>query len=82
MKTLAEWQESINEGLRGENFYYEWDLMNKTNNDAIKALKAQGFKELGNGTWRNDRTKELADIKPTTKGFKIDISDSHGKRLA
>lgn len=81
MKTLKEWKE-INEGLRGENFYYEWDLMNKTSSDAIKALKGQGFEEYGNGTWRNSTTKEFADIRQTNKGFKIDISDSHGKRLA
>lgn len=79
---MKKFNEFISEGLRGENFYYEWDLMNKTHEDAIKALKGQGFTEYGGGTWRNSKTKEFADIKQTSDGFKIVISDNHGKRLA
>lgn len=75
-------ESNLHEGLRGENFYYEWDLMNKSEADAIKALKANGFKEYGGGTYRNSTTKEFGDIKQTRDGWKINISDSHGKLMA
>ena len=79
---MKQYKELMNEGLRGENFYYEWDLMNKTENDAITAVLGQGFEKYGESSYRNRLTKELADIRHTSKGYKIDISDSHGKRLA
>jgi len=72
----------VSEGLRGENFYYEWDLMNKSEELAKKALKGNGFVDVGSGNYRNSTTKELADIRQTSKGWKINISDSHGKPLA
>jgi len=79
---MKKYKELMTEGLRGENFYYEWDLMNKTRGDAIKALKGRGFEGYGGGTYRNHTTKEFADIRHTTAGFKIDISDGHGNELA
>lgn len=76
------YSESVSEGLRGENYYYEGNLMNKSMDDALKALKGQGFEVYSGDTYRNKQTKEFADIKHVKDGYKIDISDSHGKRLA
>lgn len=78
MKSFKE----LMEGLRGENYYYEWNLMNKSEAAAIKAIKANGFIEYGGGTYRNSTSKEFADITQTRVGWKINISDSHGKPMA
>lgn len=72
----------LNEGLRGENYYYEWNLMNKTEDSAKKALENNGFKFGGPIGWKNHTTKEMADIEKTNKGWKINIYDTHGKKLA
>ncbi len=72
----------LNEGLRGENFYYEWNLMNKSEDDAKKSLKGHDFKSGGVIGYKNHTTKEMADIEKTKDGWKINIYDTHGKKLA
>jgi hypothetical protein len=71
------------EGLRGENYYYEWNLMNKSEEEAKSALKAHDF-QAGAGAlgYRNKATKENASIEKTSKGWKIHIYDNHGKHMA
>lgn len=79
---MKNYKEILNEGLRGENYYYEWNLMNKSEADAEKALKKSGFKKGGVIGWKHSDTKEMADIQKTKDGWKINIYDSHGKKLA
>lgn len=78
MKTYKD----ILEGLRGENYYYEWNLMNKSEDAAIASLKKSGFKPGGPIGYKHSDTKEMADIQKTKDGWKINIYDSHGKKLA
>lgn len=75
-------ESDVDEGLRGKNYYYEWNLLNKTEDDAKKALKGNDFKAGGVTGYRNHKTKENADIEKTSDGWKINIYDSHGKKLA
>ncbi len=72
----------LNEGLRGENYYYEWNLMNKSEDSAKKSLEDHDFKFGGPIGWKNHTTKEMANIEKTNKGWKINIYDTHGKKLA
>lgn len=75
-------KKNVDEGLRGENYYYEWNLMNKTEKDAENSLKSNGFKKGGPIGWKNHDTKEMADIQDVKDGWKINIYDTHGKKMA
>lgn len=81
-KMFKKKRKKLSEGLRGENYHYEWNLMNKSEKAAEKALDTSGFKKGGPIGYKNPSTKDMADIQKTKDGWKINIYDSHGKKLA